>query len=463
MTKLSESEKFNNFDINRLARQVRQNTGRSENGIIYQDDRRYNDYQGEKWLDVKSKDKKTLISAILDGMTDVAMEYNTPNTNHRYYGKFYKDINSEDDLEAAYKANKAAVDTILNYLSKYMRRHTTVYRGFSFYNDDYHKMKASNNIKFRHQLLKLLSNKGKKFNSFSVSPFVSRDFAQGGDGNISIIIAAEVEPNDIAFAFTAYLLGRHGSPQELELNINNLKDLKNLRIVEDIDAECARFVKYNDTEEELQKKLDSGESLEKVFEYVKKIKVFNDEIYRCTTLCGDVIVKDNKIIVPRCKDIHFIKEGIYVITPMDDQKERDILYNFNTKRQSEPYEGLFYNTASSDDKLIIASAGRNKYTLLDMETCKPKFNGYAKEITRLPGVQWYGEKNIWHSVEFYLLTLQNNMKTILNNNGKYVFKQQPLMYYSIECDPDELKITCEEGMNKYREFVIKNNMAVEKL
>ena len=454
MTKLSESEKFNNLDINRLARQVRQNDGRANRGIVYQDDKRYNDYQGEKWLDVRSKDKKTLIAAILDGMSDV---------QYHYKGKLYKDIKTEDDLMASYEANKAVVDPILNFLGKYMHGHTTVYRGFSFDRDDYLEMKSKHGIKFEHQLLKILNNRGKKFNSFSVSPFVSRDFAIGS-GDVPIIIAAEVEPNDISFAFTAYLLGRHGSPGELELNINNLKDLKNLRIVDNIDAECARFIKYTDTEEELQSRLDSGESMESVFKYVKKLKVFSGTIYRCATLCGDVIVKDNKIVVPRSREIHYIKDGIFVITPMDDPKEHNILYNFNNKVKSKSYEGILYYGADSDDKLIIAYNGENKYTLLDIETCQPKFKGYAKKISRLPGVTWYGQKNIWHTVEFYLVTLQDNMLTVFNNNGGCIFRRAPYKFWEIDCKSDKLVMDCQAERDKpYRRFSIKDKMAIEEM
>lgn len=452
--KLSESEKFNDLDINRLARQVKQNDGRANRGIVYQDDKRYNDYQGEKWLDVRSKDKKTLIAAILDGMSDV---------QYHYKGKLYKDIKTEDDLMASYEANKAVVDSILNFLGKYMHGHTTVYRGFGFSSDEYRKMMHKNNIRFEHQLLKILNNRGKKFNSFSVSPFISKDFAEGG-GNKAIIIAADVEPNDIAFAFTAYLLGRHGSPAELELNINNLKDLKNLRIIKDIDAECARFVKYTDTEKELQKRLDSGESMESVFKYVKKLKVFNGIIYKCGTLCGEVIVKDNKIVVPRSREIHYIKDGVFVITPMDDPTEHNILYNFNNETKSKSYEGILFYGADSDDKLIIAYNGDNKYTLLDMETCESKFKVYTKKISRLPGVTWYGQKNIWHTVEFYLVTLMNGTVSIFNNTGHCVFRRAPYVFTKIDCDSDKLMMNClEQPGKKPRRFSIKNNLAVEEM
>ena len=453
MTKLSESEKFNDLDINRLARQVRQNDGRANRGIVYRDDRRYNDYQGEKWLDVRSKDRKTLVAAVLDGMSDV---------QYHYKGKLYKDIKDEDDLTASYEANKAVVDPILNFLGKYMHGHTTVYRGFNFDRNDYLEMKSKYGIKFEHQLLKILNNRGKKFNSFSVSPFVSRDFAEDGYGDVALIIAADVEPNDIAFAFTAYLLGRHGSVGEYELNINNLKDLHNLRIITDIDKECERFAKYNDTEEELQKRLDSGEPLDSVFNNIKKVKLFNGEIYICGTVSGDVAVQDNKIVVPRSKDIRVVYDGIYVVTPLN--KDCHILYNVNTGKKSKDFDSIVYGNVNEDNKLIIASDGSNKYNLINIETCRPIFNGYAKQISRLPGATWYGYKNIWHGAEFYLVKLRDDMFTVVNDDGKCIFKRPPYKFLKIECNPDELTMDCEsEQGEKPRRFVIKNNMAVERL
>lgn len=453
MTKLSESEKFNDLDINRLARQVRQNDGRANRGIVYQDDKRYNDYQGEKWLDVRSKDKKTLIAAILDGMSDV---------QYHYKGKLYKDIKNEDDLMASYEANKVVVDPILNFLGKYMHGHTTVYRGFSFDRDDYLEMKSKHGIKFEHQLLKILNNRGKKFNSFSVSPFVSKSFAEEGNGDIPLIIAADVEPNDIAFAFTAYLLGRHGSVGEYELNINNLKDLHNLRIITDIDKECERFAKYNDTEEELQKRLDSGESLDSIFNNIKKIKLFSGEIYICGTASGDVVIQNNKIVITRSKDIHVVYEGVYVVTPLN--KDYNILYNVNTGKKSKNFNSIIYGNVNEDNKLIIISDDWNKYNLVNIETCQPIFKGYAKKISRIPDATWYGQQNIWHTVEFYLVKLQDNMLTIVNNNGKCIFKRAPYKFWEIDCKPDKLIMDCQAEREKpYRRFSIKDNMAIEEL
>jgi hypothetical protein len=454
MVRLTESEKFNSYDVNRLARQVRQNDGRANRGVIYQDDRRYNDYQGEKWLDVRSRDKITLISAILDGMSDAKFHYK---------GKLYDEIRTEEDLMASYEANRSTVDSILNFLRKYMRGHTTVYRGFSFSLDDYQEIKAKHGIKFEHQILKVLNNRGKKFNSFSVSPYISKDFSDGSNGDVSVVIAAEVEPNDIAFAFTAYLLGRHGDPSEFELNINNLKDLKNLRVIHDIDKECARVLKYSESEESLQKRLDAGEPLSSVFEYVTKIKLFDGVIYKCSTTCGNIIVKDNKIIIPRCKDIHFLRDGLYIVTPMGDPNESNILYNLNTGHKSKSYEAIFHMTVSSDDKLTIAYAGTNKYTLLNLETCQPVFNGYAKGITRLPGVTWYGQKNIWHSAEFYQVKLQNNLFTIFNDNGRCIFKRSPQVFKKIDCRSDKLKFDAELDQDIVKHYLIKDNMAVEEM
>ena len=46
-----------------------------------------------------------------------------------------------------------------------------------------------------------------------------------------VLFSAEVDNNDVNWAFTAYLDGRHGSVYESELNINNLKRLKNVKLV----------------------------------------------------------------------------------------------------------------------------------------------------------------------------------------------------------------------------------------
>lgn len=70
--------------------------------------KRYNDYQGEKWLNVKSEDKKTLISAIIDGICDVS----------RDGYKAYSEIKNQEDLERAYNDNKRVVDQILRFLGK---------------------------------------------------------------------------------------------------------------------------------------------------------------------------------------------------------------------------------------------------------------------------------------------------------------------------------------------------------
>jgi hypothetical protein len=52
------------------------------------------------------------------------------------------------------------------------------------------------------------------------------------DDYYSIVISAEAEPNDINFAFTAYLYGYFDNKVEVnsELNINNIKELSNFKI-----------------------------------------------------------------------------------------------------------------------------------------------------------------------------------------------------------------------------------------
>jgi hypothetical protein len=101
---------------------------------------------------------------------------------------------------------------------------------------------------------------------------------------------------------------------------------------------------------------------------------------------------------------------------------------------------------------------------LDIETCQPKFKGYAKKISRLPGVTWYGQKNIWHTVEFYLVTLQDNMLTVFNNNGGCIFRRAPYKFWEIDCKSDKLVMDCQAERDKpYRRFSIKDKMAIEEM
>lgn len=449
MKEFLESAEFNDYDKARFDKQVSLNSKRGNRDVIYRDDKRYNDYQGEKWLNVRSKDKKTLISAIIDGICDVS----------RDGYKAYSEIKNQEDLERAYNDNKRVVDQILRFLGKYMHGNITVYRGFNIEKDEYLKLRDQYGVRFDHQMLVYLNNRSKKFNSFSVSPFICKDFAESNTG-VPVIIAGEAEPNDISFAFTAYLLGRHGSVREYELNINNLKDLKNLRIIKDIEAECKRVVESAPTIEDLQKQLDNGVKMEDLFDSVETKKEYDGTYYYGRSSIGDVIIKDNKILTPRSKEIEYLGDGVYSIMEMDTNKE--VLYNTKTKAKSKQFKIIYHRGVDPDSKLVTASKGTNMMNLLNKQTCKELFNGTVKRISRLPGATWYGSPNIWHSVEFYLVQLNNGLFTLINDRGEVAFKVGPKTFKSIKNDDDEkLTLKCVDSSDKTRNYIIKNNNAIE--
>ena len=117
-----ESEEFNEFDAKKLGRQVKLNSVRPTHSMRYEDDKRYNDFQGRKWLNVKSKDEATLISAILDGLTDTG----------RIEGDIiYQDIKTEDELYDAYEENlDYIIDIIYNIIAKNMITKTIEYLSY---------------------------------------------------------------------------------------------------------------------------------------------------------------------------------------------------------------------------------------------------------------------------------------------------------------------------------------------
>ena len=105
----------------------------------------------------------------------------------------------------------------------------TVYRGISMDNETFLKCR-----KYRKEISKFFTNKNKYFNSFTTDIDGTYDYAYplfGMPGNIPVIIAGEATPNDVYFAFSAYLMGRHIDRTPGELNISNINELENLRVV----------------------------------------------------------------------------------------------------------------------------------------------------------------------------------------------------------------------------------------
>ena len=206
----------------------------------------YNDKDGSLWLNVKQKDYYTIALAVLSGMIDV----------NAINDITLKDLESNEDVANYLKKNREANDLVQcewNFLKKYMSKgYTTVYRGLTLsLTDIISAYKKDKKIFYNpERIIPMLDNTTKEFNSFSVSKHIALDFAHvpTNSGNIEgdddddetnldvnnqfyVVMSAEVENNDVNWAFTAYLVGRHRSVAEDELNINNLKTLKNVKVL----------------------------------------------------------------------------------------------------------------------------------------------------------------------------------------------------------------------------------------
>lgn len=68
---------------------------------------------------------------------------------------------------------------------------------------------------------------------------------------------------------------------------------------------------------------------------------------------GDVVIKDNKILTPRSKEIEYLGDGVYSIMEMGTNKE--VLYNTKTKAKSKPFNIIYHRGVDPDSKLVTAS------------------------------------------------------------------------------------------------------------
>lgn len=461
-----ESPDFTPYDKQRLEYHATNVSKHRRKEVDFADPEIYEDREGIKWLDIKKRDDRTLISAILDGYIDGAKaslkKYNDEKSKPVIAdADTYLNADSEKPIQELYKKYKNIVDMVLKFLKKYMKGTTTVYRGFNIPEEDYKDLCKKHNIKIERDITGILDNRSKEFNSFSVSPFVAMEFANSNFDGKAIVISADVEPNDINFPFTAYLLGRHRGLGEFELNVNNLKELKNVHIVHDYAAEGKRYLNKLEPISELQSRLDSGEDMESVFDSVKLLHEFDEDYYKCLKDCGTVIVKNREIIVPRCRDITYIGDGIFCVTRLGE--EGYILYNSKTKKSSDTYQRIFSRAKNPDDKAVVAKKDMNSCVLLSKTTCQPLINLSFKSIERLPGSTWYGTKSIWHSVEFYMITMKNGKKTIVNNMGKAIIRYGTIYFDDIKINSaDKLTFVAKLG-DKQINFIVKNGTAIQSL
>ena len=354
--------------------------------VAYEDDHTYNDYQGLKWVDVKKHDDVTITSAIVDGILD-SMRTSLDEMGIKqddYYDRLrgmYEEYRSLDDLLDIIRENEneEMYGFVMNFLHKHMHGMTTVYRGFKFTKAEYDKMTKGDDMRREHNILKYLSNRSKKFNSFSTAIKVSAEFANIGRDNYTYVIAAEVEPNDINYAFTAYLMGRHDGVGECELNINNLKDLKNLRVV-NIKEELKRDFE-NISVENLNRRL-AKEGL-KIFDRYKEMDEDIPGIGRCIIAqinAYNVLIKDNKIISPlsatAIEPVRKYEKLIYfgddVSRPLEFRLYK-IGYGFLGKKHYKDIMDGPYGYFICIDK-------NNKYYLIDSNTGNSLFKGGLENI-----------------------------------------------------------------------------------
>lgn len=473
---LVESEEFNSYDKEKFSKQIEFNSNRLNTNMAYQDDKRYNDYQGRKWLTVKSRDDYTLISAIIDGLSDV----------ESIEGDYeYLDIKSKDDLKQAGYDNLKIVKKILNFLHKYMHGTTTVYRGFNFKKEVYNDLINQHDIKFKNQLLKYLDNKNKEFNSFSISPLISRGFAEKWHVNskshygVPVMIAAEVEPNDINFAFTAYLMARHGTINEYELNINSLKELKKLRIIQDIDAECKKFVKK--TYYDVQKKLnhfkatgDISSDIIHTFYDIKELTGTSANLLICKLPfnTGTVLVRDETEIISPCTYIHMLKRDLFAIymPTKDGRQGLDVLlYNAKLNIKSEIFKNIKEPAYNSKFKFIIVTNYDDTMSLISPKTCKEavNFNEPVKSIMTIPANPYNStmRNNAWTPLGCFRVYFVNGGVTILNKNGKCVFKTKPNKFAYINDKTDTLifKSTSLDRRTEYTYEMDKNGLVAHRI
>ena len=217
----------------------------------------YHDEEGARWIETKKKDEHTLWLAYIDGVLD------TMPSNDPKFTKLKAAYERGDVEEAKQYFDFEDATVTIEFLKKHRQGTTTVYRGAVLWKRDLLHTEHDDNKavcqelmeiseKFdkmprnevRDILLKAMGNQSKRFSSFSTDPDIAMLFAKPrtmGTGFVGfitsmnsypVVIAAEAEPNDINFAFTAYLGGRHKSYNwQHELVINNLKALQNIRLV----------------------------------------------------------------------------------------------------------------------------------------------------------------------------------------------------------------------------------------
>ena len=480
---VQESAEFTALDMRRMGKHLDMARRASEENaehkgkikarkdrIGYVDDQRYKDNQGVKWLDVKYRDNITLMSAALDGIIDSMVDdHIVSDAIIKQEIELYRS-NNESDFKALCERHKETLDEILHFLNKYKGGETRVYRGYVLKQQDYLKYVKSSG-KPSLEILSKIDNRTKEFNSFSVCPMIARGFAYDDSyirSTVPVIISALVEPNDVYWAFTAYLMGRHRGCGEYELNINNLKELKDLRIIQDINKECIQYAKDILKVDKIQKELDEKKDPRKVFDKVKKADSYDKSIYDCRLGGFHVFVRNNKMITPFGMYIGEIKDGIYAIADTETDPENQTGNHWYIYKEGVGQIGKKYNHVNSHIKyneteniMVYTDFKAGKMQLVNCVTGKELFNFPMANIQRAPGNLYSREKSPWHAEEYYLIRLPNKKYTVVNARGVCVIKTQLKFFDRIDFNLDKLEFDgiIDSNGNSYT-FDMKNGSAL---
>ena len=230
----------------------------------YKDDQRYNDHEGTLWLDVKQKDRFTLSLAVISGLVDSGkidcfndgIEHYPGGDELTMEDIFNLDIIEDEaqllDELSYFPSLEDLIYEICGFLEDKMgKKHLRVYRGLELNSYKLAQLYKKDKYVFQSptRLVQYLDNTTKEFNSFSIDSEIALNFTDGADNYI--IFSGEIDNNDVNWAFSAYLMGRHGTTVEAELNLNNLKHLKNIKIndlniTDSVKKEAKLYAKHPD-------------------------------------------------------------------------------------------------------------------------------------------------------------------------------------------------------------------------
>lgn len=411
--------------------------------ITYIDDQRYNDHKGALWLNVKHKDYYTIAAAVLTGMYDTGR---------------IKDVNI-DEITASKEAIKTflhssqyaqnLVTKVWNFLKQFMSKGTvTVYRGITLTNVLADLIKKDKFILYNPaRILQYVDNTTKEFNSFSVNSNISKYFATDyhtEDNRSYILFSAEVDNNDVNWAFTAYLMGRHGGIGESELNINNLKRLKNIKVIDcylnSISRVMQNQVVLHNISSAIQKAFTSS-SNEEIADKLREITKYdiqfrempNDNIFEKFNNWRIMHIAYNAPNI----NINKFDDGY------DDYDEMYIAYNVKTKAFLQGDTIKTYGNCLLITKDMFSYEG-SMYVNDDNEPVV-EFTYYK----RVDDSMFSDKSNV------FILKLQDNTSVLFDcDTGKYV---NGIKYYNILRDQD---LTDEDSQDFFKrlKFTLSSNL-----